>query len=169
MTLPWKRLAQRLRIDLFVARSCEGIARGGLEDALDRACTPTERLLIEAVLDDWERSPRTESWDWRYPHERLIAKVLEERGERAAQHPLYGELGCRFQALPWRRQIVICERLGLIRDDDEPEDGADLFERTFPRVLERGALRHFQIQIDHERDAAGLERRTASPPDFVRG
>jgi hypothetical protein len=131
---------------------------------MTNVCTPNERLLIEAIIEDWKIKP-DEPWDWRFPHERLITLVLQERGEYAAQHPLFGVLGQRFQSLPWRRQIVICERLGLIRDEDEPNFGPELYEQTFPRVLERGALRHFQIQIDYERDAAGLETRTAAPPD----
>lgn len=123
-------------------------------------CTAAERLLVEAVVDYWlnRRLPR----DVRLPYEALILDIIEERRSGTLKHPDRAQVGYLFLSLPWRRQIALCERLGLINDQDEPASGPPLFELIFPRVLERGALKQLKILIEYERDIVGLERRNAS-------
>jgi hypothetical protein len=149
-------------------------AKKGETAALNRgwtmsSCTRSERTLIEAVLMEYHYRKGAPALSY----DDLIFAILQERQGLVHQHEEFGELSVRFLQLPQRRQFVICERLGLLRDDDlivRDEDelypGSHLFFVIFQRVLERGALRHFKIQLDFERDQCGRERTTASPSDL---
>lgn len=128
--------------------------------------TKRERELIDAVVDHVEPSLRG-------MHSALVSygsavrDVLLERLECVTEHPDFATLGYRFLTLPWRRQLIVLERIGLLRDQDEPLTGKPLFHVSFKRALERGALRHFKILVDNERDQVGLENKTAAPPDVI--
>lgn len=125
-----------------------------------------ERELIDVVVDHVEPLLKR-IHDGLAPYSTLVRDVLMERLRQVTDHPDFATLGARFLSLPWRRQLIVLERIGLLRDKDEPLTGKPLFHVSFKRALERGALRHFKILVDNERDQVGLENRTAAPPDVL--
>jgi hypothetical protein len=128
--------------------------------------TKRERELIDAVVDHVEPSLRGRH-SAIASYGAAVRDVLSDRLQYATEHPDFTTLGARFLALPWRRQLIVLERIGLLRDQDEPLTGTLLFRLSFKRALERGALRHFKTLVDNERDQVGLENKTATSPDVI--
>lgn len=135
--------------------------------------TERQRELIDAVVDHVEPSinePDPEMLrDGGDPGCVLlmVSSILEERQRQAQAHPDFATLAHRFLTLPWRRQIIVLEYIGLLRDEDLPMTGMPLFAQSFTRAIERGALRQFKTLVDFQRDFLGLEHRTAAPPDPI--
>lgn len=152
---------------------CPGVLAERLEQAfplpsqtLMLLVTRRERELIDAVVEHAEPRLKGGGHD-ALPYLDLVEFVLRDRMQRVTSHPDFASLGHRFLTLPWRRQVMVLERLGLLRDQDPPMSGRPLFHMSFERAVERGALRHFKNLVDFERDHSGLEHKTAAPSDLM--